>query len=223
VYPHGSVEYYRDCYEPTWGRHRARTRPTAGNHDYTGDGGNAYYSYFGVNAGPAGLGYYSYNLGAWHIIALNSNLHMNRGSAQYEWLRADLAANSGAACTAAIWHHPLHTSGENGRNTYTYDTWRLLYEARADVILNGHDHIYERFAPQDPDGRPAARGIRQFTIGTGGSSLYRMTSLASASEVREAGTWGVLKLTLRAASYEWEFLPVAGQSFRDFGRADCVP
>lgn len=222
VYPFGSLANYQACYEPTWGRHRSRTRATPGNHDWSeGDGGASYFAYFGTAAGPSGLGYYSFDLGAWHVLALNSEMPMQAGSAQYEWLRADLAA-SRAVCTLAYWHHPLFTSGQNSPESRSRDVWRVLYAAGADIILNGHEHAFERFAPQDPNGRPDARGIRQFTVGTGGAPLYRRRTTAVNSEVYDSSSWGVLKLTLKARSYAWEFIPAAGGIFRDAGTGTCV-
>jgi hypothetical protein len=222
VYPYGSHDLFRDCYDPTWGRHRARTRPSPGNHDFQQDGGAGYYAYFGSNAGPAGLGYYSYPAGGWHVVSLNSTLHSSRGTPQYEWLRTDLAANR-SPCILAYWHHPLFTSGPNGSHPHMREIWELLHEAGADVVLNGHDHLYERFAPQDAHGRlDPVRGIREFIVGTGGGTLYQVRAPHPNSEVRDSGTFGVLRLTLRARGYDWEFVPVQGQSFRDFGSAPCV-
>src|SRR5262249_10787687 len=175
--------------------------------------------YFGAAAGPSGAGYYSFQLGDWHAVALNSNVPTNDGSAQAQWLRADLAANRGA-CTIAYWHHPLFSSGPNGNSAHMRDVWRILYDAGVDVIVNGHDHLYERFAPQDPDGRPdAARGIRAFIVGTGGASLYTFVTPRANSEVRIANTYGVLKLTLQSGGYQWEFIPVAGGG--DSGTGAC--
>jgi acid phosphatase type 7 len=216
----GTYEEFRDCYAPTWGRHKARTRPSPGNHDYQTAGGAAYYAYFGDAAGPAGRGYYSYNLGAWHIVSLNGNVSMQAGSAQANWLRADLEANR-TACTLAYWHQALFSSSTNGSNPASRDVWQLLYDHGAEVVMNGHDHIFERFAPQDPSGhRDDARGIRQFTVGTGGCYLYDVERLLPNSEV-QGRAHGVLKLTLRADSYDWQFIPVAGSSFADSGTGTC--
>ena len=223
VYMEGSAQTYRDCYGPTWGRHRARTRPTAGNHDWNSDGGAAYFDYFGPAAGPRGLGYYSYELGSWHILALNSNLHGNAGSAQHAWVQADLTANR-SQCTLAYWHHPRFSSGPNGSDTNMRDIWRLLQNAGAELVLSGHDHGYERFAPQDADGRlDPARGIRQFVVGTGGYRLYEQRGGLPNVDMRDDRTWGVLNLTLHPSGYTWEFVPIAGQSFRDNGTAACTP
>ena len=217
----GFAEEYTQCYDPTWGRHKWRTFPTIGNHDWDGTAGRPYFAYFGASAGPAGPGYYSYTLGSWHIVSLNSNVAGGPGSPQYEWLKADLAA-SPATCTLAMWHHPVFTSGPNGNTGRMRDIWRLLNQAGADVVLNGHDHVYERFTPQDADGRPTPRGMREFIVGTGGYSLYDRASSQPNSEIFENRTWGVLKLTLKSGKYDWEFVPVAGKSFRDFGSAACV-
>ncbi len=220
AYPSGSAANYRDCYHPTWGRHRDRTRPVPGNHEYESAHATPYYDYFGANAGPAGMGYYSYRAGTWHIVALNSEASVSPGSAQMAWLRDDLT-NNATRCTAVIWHRPLFTSGPNGQNMQLRDVWRILYEFDVDLVLNGHDHLYQRFAPQDPDGRmDLVRGIRQITVGTGGAGLY--TPVTSARNAEVIGTsWGVLKLTLADGSYQWEFVPTEGMTFRDAGSAQC--
>lgn len=222
VYPRASAQAFRDCFEPTWGRHKWRTRPAPGNHDWEeADHGVSYHAYFGAGAGPPGLGYYSFDLGAWHIVSLNSDVPAGPGSAQLEWLRIDLAANP-TACTLAYWHRPLFSSGPNGSDSRTREVWRLLYERGADVVLTAHDHDYERFAPQDHDGRSTARGIRSFVAGTGGAPLYARRSFVSNSEVYEDRTWGVVKLTLKSLGYDWEFVPAAGSGFRDSGSGTCV-
>jgi hypothetical protein len=217
----GSAEEYANCYGPSWGRHLSRTFPTVGNHDWDYTGGGPYFAYFGASAGPAGRGYYSYDLGAWHVISLNSEVAAGAGSAQYEWLKADLAAST-ADCTLAMWHRPLFSSGPNGSSPRMRDAWRLLNQYGAELVLSGHDHEYERFAPQDADGHAAATGIRAFVVGTGGYSLYWRASSAPNSEVFESRTWGVLRLTLKSGSYDWEFVPIAGQNFRDAGSSACV-
>jgi hypothetical protein len=217
VYPNGTTESFSTCYESTWGAHRWRTRPTPGNHDWDVDGGRPYLAYFGPSAGR---GYYSFDLGAWHVLSLNSNIGAQPGSAQYEWVRADLVAHP-AACTLAYWHHPLFSSGPNGNNPQMQAMWRLLDEAGVELVMVGHDHVYERFAPQDADGRPTPAGIREFVVGTGGAPLYGVSSVRPNSEVRGNHAWGVLKLNLRAGSYHWEFVPAGGESFRDFGSASC--
>ncbi|MBI2189432.1 MAG: metallophosphoesterase [Acidobacteria bacterium] len=217
AYFHGTREEFRDCYDPTWGRHRSRTRPVPGNHEYESPGAQPYFEYFGVNAGPPGLGYYSFDVGGWHAVALNSNIAIGDGSAQAAWLRADVA-RSQARCTIAYWHHPLFSSGSGG-TAAVRDVWRILYDAGADVVLVGHDHFYERFGPQDPGGRPdPARGLRQFTVGTGGAVLYQAGPAAPNSEARRAA-FGVLRLTLASGGYDWEFVAVSGPG--DAGTATC--
>ncbi|HZG66589.1 MAG TPA: metallophosphoesterase, partial [Herpetosiphonaceae bacterium] len=221
VYPDGTASQFARCYDPNWGRHKERTRPTPGNHDYHTSGASAYFDYFGAAAGRRGEGYYSYDLGAWHIIALNSNISMSAGSAQMEWLQADLQANP-ADCTLAYWHHPRFSSGDHGSSSMPRAAWETLYEAGADVVLNGHDHNYERFAPQTPSGAlDRTRGIRQFVVGTGGTDLRDVGSPIANSEARNDTTHGVLKLTLRATSYDWEFVPVAGRTYEDAGSGSC--
>jgi len=229
AYPDGTFSQFTDCYGPTWGRHKDRTRPAPGNHDYHVAGAAGYYTYFGQAASPLDTnctanckGYYSYDLGAWHIIALNSEIAYGAGSAEEQWLRADLAANQ-SVCTLAYWHKPRFSSGQHGNNTGSSAVWQALYEYEADVVLNGHDHTYERFAPQNPSGQAdPARGIREFVVGTGGASLYPFPSIQPNSEVRNNTAWGVLKLTLHSTSYDWEFVPIAGQTFTDAGSGDCV-
>jgi hypothetical protein len=227
AYPDGAAVDFADCYGPSWGRHKARTRPAPGNHEYHVAGAAGYFSYFGSVAGEAGKGYYSYNLGAWHIIVVNSNCNeiggCAAGSPQERWLRADLAAHP-APCTLAYWHHPLFSSGFHGNDSDLRPIWQALYDAGADVVLSGHDHHYERFAPQDPSGKAdPAHGIRSFVVGTGGAGLRPIEGQPLAtSVVQNADTHGVLKLTLHATSYSWQFIPVAGQTFTDSGSAACV-
>ena len=189
AYLQGTEAQFRECYDPAWGRLRGRTRPSPGNHDYETPGALPYYSYFGANAGPAGLGYYSYDLGNWHIVSLNS---ITASGAQVRWLRQDLASVT-ARCTLAYWHDPVFSSGPNGPQAQMREVWRILYGAGADVVVNGDDHLYERFAPQDPDGRPDLPGIRQFTVGTGGAPLHSFQAIQPNSQVRTS-THGVLKL-----------------------------
>ena len=227
VYDNGTTTEYANCYNPSWGRHKARTMPTPGNHEYNTPGATGYYGYFGAAAGDPAKGYYSYDLGDWHIIALNSNsscttVSCAAGSPQETWLRNDLATNA-KSCTLAYWHHPRFNSGaSHGNNTAVAPLWAALYEYNADVILNGHEHVYERFAPQDPAGvADALRGIRQFTVGTGGRSHYTFGAIQANSQVREGNTYGVLKLTLRAGAFDWQFVPVAGATFTDSGSGTC--
>jgi hypothetical protein len=227
AYSSGTATEYTNCYGPSWGRHLARTRPSPGNHEYNTLDASGYFGYFGSAAGDPTKGYYSYDVGAWHIIVLNSNsscttISCAAGSAQDTWLRADLAAH-GNVCTLAYWHHPRFNSGaSHGNNTAVANFWDALYQYGADVILNGHEHVYERFAPQTPAAvaDPAA-GIRQFTVGTGGASHYTFGTIQPNSEVRNGTAYGVLKLTLHATSYDWQFVPVAGATFTDSGTGSC--
>ena len=222
VYDSGTSTEFTNCYNPTWGRHKSRTRPSPGNHDYVTAGAAGYYGYFGSSAGDPANGYYSYDLGDWHIIALNSNIARSAGSAQELWLRADLAANT-KACTLAYWHHPRFSSGlEHGNDTSVQDLWQALYDYNADLILSGHDHDYERFAPQTPTGvADASRGIREFVVGTGGRSHYSLGTLKANSQVFDGTSYGVLKLTLGTGGYDWDFAHVAGASFSDAGSGSC--
>lgn len=211
VYPNGTAKEFAECYDPTWGRHKDRTRPTPGNHDYNTKGAVPYFEYFGEAAGKPGKGWYSYTAGEWHIIALNSNIDMGEGSEQLEWLKKELKAND-AKCTLAYWHHPLFTSSVRGRITEVVPLWEALEEAGADLILNGHDHHYERFAPQTSAGkRDNANGIRQFIVGTGGRSLRKQLVGAANSEFRYTGSYGVLRLKLYAEHYAWEFITTGGK------------
>jgi acid phosphatase type 7 len=222
AYESGTSTEFTNCYNPSWGRHKNRTRPSPGNHDYVTAGAAGYYGYFGSNAGDPAKGYYSYDLGDWHIIALNSSIARNAGSAQEQWLRADLAANT-KACTLAYWHHPRFSSGlEHGNDTSVQDLWQALYDYNADLILSGHDHDYERFAPQTPTGvADASRGIRESVVGTGGRSHYSLGTLKANSQVFNGTTYGVLKLTLGTGGYDWDFAHVAGATFTDAGSASC--
>ena len=224
VYERGTAAEFQRCYGPTWGRHRARTRPSAGNHDYATDDGAGYYGYFGAAAGDPAKGYYSYDLGTWHVVVLNSNcavVSCAAGGEQERWLREDLGA-SRAVCTVAYWHHARFSSGRHGSNEAVAPLFSALWELGADVVLAGHDHHYERFAPLGPDGRPdPARGVRAFVVGTGGRSHYPVGSPLPGSEVRDDETFGVLALVLREGSYEWVFVPVPGRNFLDHGKGAC--
>lgn len=226
-YETGQLSAFFESYDPTWGRVKSISRPVPGNHEYYDlNATKGYYSYFGAAAHASSKGYYSYDIGSWHIIALNSNCSSHvkgcgAGSAQERWLKADLAGHPNT-CTLAYWHHPRFSSGKHG-NDSTYDAfWKDLYAAGVDVILNGHDHDYERFAPQSPSGAAdATRGIRQFVVGTGGKNHYSFESIQPNSEVRNSDTYGVLKLTLHPKSYTWQFVPEAGKTFTDSGSASC--
>lgn len=222
AYPNGSAKDFADCYAPTWGRHKARTRPAPGNHDYHTRNAQPYFDYFGENAGPPGLGYYSYDLGAWHIISLNNVIDSDKRSAQYKWLEEDLKAHP-VECTLAYWHIPVYSSGTHGNDWKMSEVWRLLYAHGVDVVLNGHDHNYERFAPQDPDQQADPLGIREFIIGTGGGGVYRPKGKQPNSEAWDNSSYGVLKLTLSPGSYAWEFVPIPGMKYRDSGTGTCSP
>jgi acid phosphatase type 7 len=225
AYPDGTREQFRDCYDPTWGKYKKRTRPTAGNHDYHTAGAKPYFNYFRWRAGRP-RGYYSYDRGAWHIVALNSNCEEVGGcdwrSAQGRWLSTDLDRHRGR-CTLAYFHHPLYASGSGYDSPKVKPFWHILYNYHADVILNGHAHRYERFARISPSGeRSSARGIRQFIVGTGGA---RGGSQQGPDEPRvqakKVGAPGVLKLHLGSGFYHWRFVPVAGRNYTDSGRARC--
>jgi len=220
VYMNGTPSEFADCYGPSWGRHRARTRPAPGNHDYGTPDASGYFQYFGAAAGPPGLGYYSYDLGAWHIVSLNTNTAIHPGSAQLTWLQADLASHA-TRCSLAYFHHPLFSSGQNGGDSRQRDLWRVLHAHGVDVIVSAHDHVYERFAPQDAEGRfDPVRGVRQFTVGTGGGKPYGFPNLERNSEVR-GSVWGVIRFALRAGDYAWEFIAVDGETFKDSGQEHC--
>ena len=225
AYPDGSLTDYMNCFDPSWGRHKARTRPSTGNHEYNhgqAAGAPGYYAYWGAAAGDSGIGYYSYTLGSWHIVVINSSLDMSAGSTQERWLRADLAAHP-ATCTLAYWHHPRFSSGGNGSTLETQPIWQALYDFGAEVVVNGHDHDYERFAPQTPAGAlDNTNGIREFVVGTGGNSLYSFDiPPITNSELRSNVNYGVIKFTLWPTSYDWDFIPVAGGTFSDHGSASC--
>ena len=223
VYDDGTLSEFRTCYEPTWGLFKARTRPTIGNHEYHTSGAKGHFDYFGWRAGVRGEGYFAYNLGSWRIYGLNSNcgrIGCGPTSRQVQWLKRDLAANP-RRCVLAYWHHPMFSSGEHGNTTAVRAFWDVLYAARADVILNGHDHDYERFERQTPWGVARTYGIRQFVVGTGGKSLRPFGTIKRNSITRNSTAFGVLKLTLHPTTYDWEFVPVAGQTWRDRGWSPC--
>jgi len=222
VYPDGRLANFTNCYNPSWGRHKGRTIPVPGNHDYDDPNAAGYYAYFGAAAGDPTKGYYSFDQGAWHIVVLNSEISMSVGSAQEQWLRADLAAST-KQCQLAIWHKPLWTNMiTRVTNNSIRPLWNALWTAGAELIVNGHDHHYVRFAPQTPKGGLDPTGIRQITVGTGGASFYDFSPLGSNAEVRNNVTNGVLELKLRSGSYDWRFVPIAGQTFTDQGTGTCV-
>jgi hypothetical protein len=226
AYPGGTKEQFDNCYDKTWGRVKSRTRPAAGNHEFHSAGATPYFDYFGAAAGDPKTGYYSYELATWHIIVLNSECQdagrCEAGSTQEKWLRADLAAHP-VACTLAYWHKPLFSSGgAHGNDLTIKPLFQALYDAYADVVVNGHDHDYERFAPQDPEGAPdSKRGIREFVAGTGGKNHRPFGEPKPNSELRDATAFGVLKLTLKPNGYDWQFIPEAGKSFTDSGSGNC--
>lgn len=225
VYERGRLQEFIRCFAPSWGRHKARMRPAAGNHDYLTQDAQGYFGYFGAAAGQPSKGYYRYNLGAWRVIVLNSNCaHVggcHKGSPQERWLRAELQS-SRAFCTLAYWHHPRFSSGPHGNTPSVSAFWDALYEADAELVVNGHDHLYERFAPQAPNGSlDSDRGIRQITVGTGGRSLYSVKRLKRHSVFRQTRTFGVLKLTLRPGSYTWQFVAAPSGRLLDRGDASC--
>jgi 3',5'-cyclic AMP phosphodiesterase CpdA len=219
AYLHGSAANFRDCFNPEWGRFRSRWHPVPGNHEYETPGAAAYFDYFGEAAGADRTGYYSFMAGDWLILMLDSNIPAGRNSAQWEFVRAELNAQR-TPCTLAVWHHPLFSSGPNGPNAFMRDMWALLETAKVELILTAHDHLYERFARQMSDGRAdPALGIRQLTAGTGGAELYRFVRAAEHSEARIMA-FGVVRLTLRPAQVDWEFLNVSG-NVADRGLDTC--
>jgi acid phosphatase type 7 len=225
AYNTGSSAEFNNCYAPSWGRFKSRSRPAVGNHEYETLNAAPYYAYFGANAGDPSKGYYSYEAGAWHVVVLNSNCAViggcEAGSAQEQWLRADLSAHP-VRCTLAYWHHPLFSSGIHGNNVFTHDLWQALMDANADLVLVGHDHHYERFAPQDANGTlDAIKGIREIIVGTGGKTLRPVTQTIPNSEASNSATLGVLKLNLFADRYDWRFVPEPGASFTDSGTTNC--
>lgn len=231
VFERGSDSEYQTCYAPTWGRFLSRTHPTLGNHDYANGSSDASgsFDYFGDRLGTRGLGYYSYDVGTWHVIVLNDKGDTDpqqRGidAVQMQWLSADLDAHP-SACTLAMWHVGLFISSNVAGWTVNSEhkpIWDLLYAKGVDVVLNGQQHNYERFAPMAPDGTiDTARGIRQFNVGTGGESVDNFTVAIHPNSVMRAAAFGVLKLTLKTNSYNWEFVPIAGATFTDSGSGTC--
>jgi hypothetical protein len=225
VHPGDSASEYQTCFDPVWGDLKTRIRPVPGNHDYNTPDGSAYYDYFEGRAGDPTKGYYSFNVGTWHVVALNSICSKVGGcrplSPQVRWLKADLEAHPNR-CTLAYWHHPRFSSGDGATLRRTEAFWHVLYEAGADVVLNGHDHDYERFAPMNPAGQAdARRGIRQFVVGTGGANLTRLYRLADNSQVWTRDNHGVLELTLRRTGYDWRFLAAGSGAVIDQGSERC--
>ena len=225
AYDFGTLSEFRRCYDPGWGRQLDRTRPAPGNHDYMTRHAAGYFGYFGASAGDPATGWYAYDAGAWRVYVLNSNCALiggcDTGSAQERWLRRDLADNP-RACVLAMWHHPRFSSSMHGSDAITADLWTDLYDAGAELILNGHDHVYERFAPQTPRGRAdPERGVVEMVVGTGGRSHYEFETIRANSLVRDNTTYGVLRLVLSNGGWSFEFVPVAGGSFSDSGSGTC--
>ncbi len=232
VYPYGTAQKFRDCYDPTWGKYKKRTKPAVDNHEYYDKNFNAtaaapYFGYFGWRAGKPGKGYYAYDRNNWHVVVLNSNCSKvggcGRRSPQGRWLRRNLA-NNPSRCTLAYFHHPLYSTANNIPSASVKPFYRMLYDRGADVILTGHAHRYERYAPMTPGGaRNPERGLRQFVVGTGGepggNDIY---PTPAPEQVVKTGTPGVLKLTLGAGSYEWKFVPIAGRTFTDSARTGAT-
>jgi len=225
AYKEGTQYQFNNCYDPTWGRVKARTKPAVGNHEYRTPEASGYFTYFDAAAGEPGKGYYSYNRGAWHIIVLNSECeHLQGGceptSPMLTWLKNDLAAHP-TRCTLAYFHKPLFSSGYSRGNPEVRPLWNALYAAHADAVVSGHDHVYERFARQTPSGALDERGIREFVVGTGGADHGGFNTRQPHSQVRNAKTYGVLKLRLQSAGYSWRFVPVSGKTFTDSGFNYC--
>jgi hypothetical protein len=230
AYEKGSANDFKNCYDPAWGRFKDRTRPALGNHEYAEPTASGYFQYWGALAGPPGKGFYSYDLGAWHIVVLNTNCSARNlggcgaGSPQEIWLKEDLAQHPDA-CLLAYGHHALFSSGvfkNHAVHPELKQLWEDLYAAHADLVLAGHEHSYERFAPQDPDGKAdPEHGIREIVVGTGGRNHDLLGFATPNSEVRDWETFGVLKLTLDTGKYSWEFLPEEGKAFRDSGSGVC--
>jgi hypothetical protein len=224
AYENGTAAEFSECFAPSWGGFLARSYPTPGNHEYNTPGAAPYYDYYGARAGPERRGWYSVDLDGWHLISLNSNVDMSAGSAQYRWLQADLEANKATPCTLAFWHQPRFGSSlGHVVDPNQADVWKLLYQYRTELILNGDEHIYERFGPLDGDGnRDAVRGMRQFTVGTGGADPYSFALKADPnSERRIQGTYGVLTLNLLADRYEYAFVESSNQNALDLGSERC--
>ena len=226
VYPTGSTQQFQECYESTWGQFKRRTYPVPGNHEYKQTNAQPYFDYWGNLAGQPGKGYYSFNAGAWHIIALNSKLekkeHQSTISPQHAWLQHDLEV-SNAHCILAYWHHPVFSSGQHSGTPRMKNILQTLYDFGATVVLAGHAHHYERFAPQNPEGKKdPIRGFRQFIVGTGGVPLRPLKKRHINSEVFQADVFGVLRLDLYSHHYAWEFIPVKDRQPYDMGKGTCV-
>jgi acid phosphatase type 7 len=226
AYESGTLSEFQAYYDPTWGTFKARTHPSVGNHEYNTAGASGYFDYFGAAAGNRGEGWYSYDVGKWHLIALNANcsiVNCAPTSTQTTWLKNDLASHTNS-CTLAYWHQPLFSSGQHGNDSSVKPFWDQLYASGADVVLNGHDHMYERFAPQNPSGSAdSANGIREFVVGTGGRDLYQWGTIKPNSQFRDNQHHGVLKLVLHDGSYDWQFIDTSSATggVLDSGTGQC--
>jgi hypothetical protein len=221
AYEDATLSEYNAYYDPNWGRFKNITYPTTGNHEYHTSGAAGYFAYFGTRAPSA---YYSYDLGSWHLIAIAAMAGVDAaaGSAEEQWLRNDLAAHSNK-CVLAYWHEPRWSAGSvHGNDSSSAALWNDLYAAHADVVLNSHDHDYQRYGPLNPFGAADPNGIREFIVGTGGWGHYDFTSTSPMPEVKNSTDYGVLKLTLHPGSYDWKFFPIAGGSFSDSGSSSCT-
>jgi hypothetical protein len=225
AYQNGTPQEYASCFDPTWGAFGDRLKPAPGNHDYYTSGAQGYYDYFGARAGPARRGYYSFDYGGWHFISLNSLADLQPGSAQYQWLADDLAKSADTFCTIAMVHYPAFNSGStHGSIRETRAAFDLLQRAGVEIVLSGHEHVYERFAPQRADGTAdPARGLRHFTVGTGGAVLMSFGSPLPNSEFRHNTSWGILRLALSPGEYAWQFSSVDAASPLDSGTGTCHP
>ncbi len=214
----GASSEFTTCFDTTFGKYKAQLRPVPGNHEYGTSGASGYFGYYGAQAHSPG--YYSFNVGTWHVVALNSEIDISGTSSQMTWLKNDLAANR-TQCTIAYWHEPRWSSGNHGNNTFVAAVWQTLYDNNVDLVFNGHDHDYERFAPQNPAGAAdSARGIREFVIGTAGAPPYSFSTIRANSQVRMTGSYGVVQFTLHPTSYEWKWIGATG-SFADAGTTAC--
>jgi acid phosphatase type 7 len=225
AYYTGSAQEFNSCYALTWGKFLDRTYPAPGNHEYGTANAAGYFDYFGARSGPDRRGYYSADVGKWRIYSLNSNIAMDAASPQAQWFKSEIASAAAPKCSIAFWHHPPYSSSVRGSNVASRDLWKMVVDAGVDVVLNGHEHLYERFSPMDREGAAAASealGARLFTIGSGGMSLlYQFATVIPTSEVRYNASHGIMKFTLYANKYEWEFLPTAAGVVGDRGSGVC--
>jgi acid phosphatase type 7 len=224
-YPSGTLDTYQRFFHPSWGRFKDRIYPSPGNHEYQTPNAAGYFQYFGERAGDPGKGYYSFDLGSWHLVALNTSdkcktVPCGPDSEQLKWLEADLK-KSGKKCTLAFWHHPRFSSGSHGDLEQLVPLWNVLHANGVDVVLNGHDHVYERFAAQTPAGEADANGIVQFTVGTGGADLYELKARRKTSAVADAAVHGILALSLGPDGYAWDFVGLSISTFTDKGEGKC--